>query len=299
MNRYVLFFLFHIAFSGIIIAEDEDYKCSIYTEQNEVYSPTERYTILKTLGEGLFGKVYLVEDPQGVKYALKSYKRHENPLYAESLLALGEREFLCGQFLNHPHIVKTFDYFVSNSSTSCSDNLLLQYIEGKTVSKINKGYLTKGQAAISSIDLCDTLLYALNLGFIYRDLSEENLMINTQKEIFIIDLAGFFTLEEILSISKGLKDLFPWIESGALFKLNSKDEERKIHFNYFERICDILVSILCKSNIQRGEKIDLQIQIKKITLNYKEDIEEEVEIPFINYLNNLKDFIKDWGEIYI
>lgn len=298
MNRYLLLFLFLIVVSEFSIAEEKKDNSFIHEEKNNIYSSREHYTILKTLGEGLFGKVYLVEDSQGSQYALKSYKRHENPVYAGSLFAVGEREFSRGQLLSHPHIIKTFDYFCFNSSDCYFDNLILQYIEGTPISKVNKGDLTKQQAATTVIDLYDALRYALDLGLIYSDLSESNVMINEKKEIFIIDLASFFTLEECLSVSNALKEQFPWIDNKNCFNGDNADEgiKTEIYFNYFEKICAVSINMLFKSNIQRDEKINLQVQIRKIAFNYKEDIEEKLEIPFSNYLNNLKDLINDWGK---
>lgn len=77
-------------------------------------------------------------------------------------------------------------------------------------------------------------------------------------------------------------------------ELFNKQNESQVYFNYFERICDVSTTMIFKANIPRSEKINLQLQIKKITFNYKEDLEEKLEVSFSSYLNRFKDFIKDW-----
>lgn len=64
-----------------------------------------QYTVLKTLGEGSFGKVKLaVHQVTGQKVALKIISRRK--LVARDMAGRIEREIQYLQLLRHPHIIK-------------------------------------------------------------------------------------------------------------------------------------------------------------------------------------------------
>ena len=57
-----------------------------------------RYSVKKSLGEGSFGAVYLVEDGRGAKYALKLLRLWEVPAeIRQPLMDRFEMEFKTGQ----------------------------------------------------------------------------------------------------------------------------------------------------------------------------------------------------------
>lgn len=64
-----------------------------------------QYKIVKTLGEGSFGKVKLaVHESTGAKVALKIISRKK--LMARDMVGRIEREISYLQLLRHPHIIK-------------------------------------------------------------------------------------------------------------------------------------------------------------------------------------------------
>ena len=69
-----------------------------------------QYTVIKTLGEGSFGKVKLaVHQVSGQKVALKIISRRK--LISRDMAGRVEREIQYLQLLRHPHIIKL--YFLS------------------------------------------------------------------------------------------------------------------------------------------------------------------------------------------
>jgi len=275
MNRYLLLILSCLsAISARNFADEQKSEICFFEKQDKIYSSTECYTIIEELGEGLFGKVYAVEDSKGHKFALKSYKENENPFLSASLFAVGEREFLRGQLLNHPCIVKSFDYFSYNISDHASNNLLLQLVEGEMLSKISKGSLTKEQVVKKAVDFCDALRYALALDLIYLDLNENNILVN-EEGIVIIDLASFFTVEEILDIADAFKAQKPWIEYPTYSNhIEGQRSTKSAYIDYIEKVSDFCINIFMKSNAGRDEKISMRVEIKKIAWNCAEDANE-------------------------
>src|SRR5262245_53423803 len=68
-----------------------------------------RYRVLRTLGEGLTGEVYLVESPDGCS-ALKLLKPFTDRRLEESILKAFQFEFGFLKDLSHPHVVKIQDF---------------------------------------------------------------------------------------------------------------------------------------------------------------------------------------------
>jgi serine/threonine protein kinase len=170
---------------------------------NTICSPTKCYTILKELGEGAFGKVYAVEDSLGQHYAIKSYKPQTNPHFANHVLANAEREYMRGQLLNHSNIVKTFDLFeVNYSPDNHTTYLVLELVEGTTVFDIPKKSLGLHQALYSSLQLVDALRYALSQKLLHLDLHEGNIMLSHSLDTMVIDLASFYSFDEILNFAQ-------------------------------------------------------------------------------------------------
>jgi len=88
-----------------------------------------RFEVLKKLGEGRFGKVYLVRDRvKGDLYALKEAK---DPIYIGQLLNEAQNVLL----IDHPHLVKLYHYFTSRSGNRVY--LLYEYCDGGDL----KGYV--------------------------------------------------------------------------------------------------------------------------------------------------------------
>lgn len=220
---------------------DDDY--SGFNIGETIVSPTNSYTILNELGAGAFGRVYEVEDSEGQKFALKSYKSDEKG-FSFSLYEDCDREFSRGQVLDHPHIIKSFEVFSNISdSNQQTDNLILQLVQGKTVHSTAKGILSKEEGVQAALQIYDALHYAFTCEYLHLDLHEGNVMLSDQEGLMIIDLASFFSFEELFnfvnqstSLSSSSKTLQTLTNRGALaLNLNaltldekSKKEPKKI-----------------------------------------------------------------------
>lgn len=196
MKRFVIFFLFCVSlFSVFSFADSETTNSSEELPEN-ICSPTECYKVIKVLGEGAFGKVYAVENSSAMPFAIKSYKKEfEEP----GLLGDAEREFERGQLLNHQNIVKSFDLFDTESSDKVTTNLVLDFIEGNTIYKTKKGSLSQSDTLKTMIQLIDALRYAHSMGLMHLDLHSNNVMIDKNVDLMVIDLASFFSFEELFT----------------------------------------------------------------------------------------------------
>src|SRR3989338_9012272 len=68
-----------------------------------------KYPVLKSLGTGAMGEVFLVLNPRGDAVALKLLKSAE-PIQSAAAISQFENEFKVLKKLSHPNIGKIFDY---------------------------------------------------------------------------------------------------------------------------------------------------------------------------------------------
>ena len=107
-----------------------------------ICSPTECYRITKELGNGVFGRVCAVENSKGQKFALKTYiiEREELSRHVFDI----EREFSRGQQLDHPNIIKSYEFFTSTSQEQqVMHHLVIDLVEGQTLLKYQRFILIR------------------------------------------------------------------------------------------------------------------------------------------------------------
>lgn len=163
-----------------------------------VCSSTECYTIIKELGRGAFGRVCAVEDSKGRKFALKTYIIDHMEWFAGHIYNDIEREFMRGQQLEHPNIIKSYDFFTSSAEKKeMRSHLVLELVEGRTLYETDQASFSSQEALTHADQFCNALYYAFSQGLMHIDLHPGNIMLSNASEIKIIDLASFASFEEI------------------------------------------------------------------------------------------------------
>ncbi|MDE6203722.1 MAG: serine/threonine protein kinase, partial [Lachnospiraceae bacterium] len=137
-----------------------------------------KYEVLRLLGQGGTGKVYLVRD------------MHLNRLAAvkESRDSFLQSETAILKKLDHPGLPGIYDCFKQGDSTF----LVMEYIEGMTLRQYldKHGKVTERQAVRWMMELCGILgyLHGRSPKVIYWDLKPENIMIRQDGRLKLIDL---------------------------------------------------------------------------------------------------------------
>lgn len=330
-----------------------------------LHSPTKTYTLLETLGEGVFGKVYFAKDSSGNMFAIKRYKDigDSRGFYSDP-----KREYEIGRKLNHPNIIKSYEYFSETKKNKVVHYLVLQYVNGKQLYKYSKGCMKVKESLAAYDRLLSALTHALNNERVYLDLHFGNLMLSQNHQIMIIDLASFFTFDEIHEyfhtkvIKKGPniddtrvthQDCFDLnithqddLEINQMGKVCEKEcgvgddresdtgdelitlkklklqqffssqpelyqkmlrvyqesEESSVQVKgkhrdylilsymtyYLERVTEACVHVVMKSNFDRSTRVNFRTRIKRISWNYEEDVDEGIDHPVIQYLQQLR-----------
>lgn len=282
-----------------------------------IHSNSESYTIIKQLGEGFFGKVYQATDSAGNNVAIKSFKYEfsgDTGTSSENifmnLLNDTQREYERGQLFDHPHIIKSYDLFTTYKNGDPEHYLVLEFVSGNTLYHTPKKSLSTDQSTIAAEHLVDGLQHALSMGYIHLDLHRNNIMINDDSDAIIIDLASFFSWQELIGYVKeksssleqkrfGVQndviknqklekffashtELFEKLQrmdslQTRQFTTNDvKAEQAKILFTpyYSDLITDAVASIIQKSSLQKDTKLSKMAEIKKLTWSLQEDSED-------------------------
>jgi serine/threonine protein kinase/Flp pilus assembly protein TadD len=146
-----------------------------------------RYTLVKVLGRGGMGIVWLARDEELERdVALKFLP--DLMIQDRSLLDQLKREAKRSLELTHPHIVRIYD-FVHDERSGC---ISMEYVDGETLSNLRA---EKEQRVFEPDEigtwvgqLCDALDYAHNRAkVIHRDLKPANLMVNQRGDLKITD----------------------------------------------------------------------------------------------------------------
>ena len=143
-----------------------------------------RFTIVKELGAGAFGKVYLAEDkmldrPVAIKVAKAgAYYTDEDK---ERFL----REARAAAKLRHPHIVPVYE-FGEHEGTSY---IAYEFIEGTTLRHRLKDVakMSSQDAATLMIKVASALNYAHENGIVHRDVKPENILMDKAGQPHVAD----------------------------------------------------------------------------------------------------------------
>ncbi len=137
-----------------------------------------RYQVLKKIGEGGLGTVYLVFDSwTGKKCALKLLHLH---LISTFSLKLFQKEFQLLQYLKHPGLVEVYDFFVTEAPIN-RGGYTMEFIPGKPLFERGKALDLKLFLPIA-IQICQILDFIHTQGIIHCDLKPENFLILDSKD---------------------------------------------------------------------------------------------------------------------
>ena len=159
-----------------------------------------RYSIIKKLGQGGMGVVYLAEDKfqNNKKIALKTIISNFLKKNSESLLMF-ENEYQVMTKLKHPNLTKVYDY--GKDTDNNIHYITMEYNEGTSLADIIK---SKQISEKESIDIIINLLRAFEFihsrNIIYRDIKPENIIINKSA-------GGKLISESVKLLDFGLADM--------------------------------------------------------------------------------------------
>ncbi|HSE40007.1 MAG TPA: protein kinase, partial [Acidobacteriota bacterium] len=141
------------------------------------------YQVLRKIGEGGMGKVYLVEDkllPR--KVALKILRGQFTKEHGR--LQRFQNEARAASSLNHPNILTVYEIGRENEIPF----IATEYVEGKTLRiQLATGKIKTREAIDIAIQTCSALAAAHEAGIVHRDIKPENIMLRPDGIVKVVD----------------------------------------------------------------------------------------------------------------
>jgi len=141
------------------------------------------YRILKKLGEGGMGQVYLAEDLNlGRQVAIKvlSHELTDNPDHLRRF----EREARAASALNHPNILTVYEIGQSDGAHF----IATEFIEGESLSqRMKRGPMELAEVLDIGIQIASALAAAHEARIVHRDIKRDNIMVREDHLVKVLD----------------------------------------------------------------------------------------------------------------
>ena len=143
------------------------------------------YTIIKEIGRGGMGVVYLAQHEYLKKrFALKVLPEEFSA--SPEFVAIFKQEAQTLGTLKHPNIVEVHNFGEENNSYF----LVMDYIDGQTIEDFlaaSGGKMTPEEVQATLLSVMSALVHAHNKGIIHRDLKPENFLVDSDGTVKITD----------------------------------------------------------------------------------------------------------------
>ena len=157
-----------------------------------------RYEIVRLLGKGGMGEVYLARDWElGREVALKLVAPQ---LAADpGMLARFRREIQLSSLVTHPNVLRVYDLGESGGLRF----LTMQYIEGRSLAAVlaEERPLPLERAAALFRQVCEGLAAAHEQGVLHRDLKPQNVMVDAAGRAYVMDF-GLATSDAVSTMTQ-------------------------------------------------------------------------------------------------
>jgi serine/threonine protein kinase/tetratricopeptide (TPR) repeat protein len=169
-----------------------------------------RYRLLKVLGEGGMGIVYLAEQREPIRreVALKVIKPGMD---SARVIARFESEQQALALMDHPHVARVFD---AGLAPSGRPYFVMEHVRGIPITEYcDKHRLTVEQRLTLFLHVCEAVQHAHQKGIIHRDLKPSNILVAIQDEEAIPKVIDFGVAR---AISQPLTERTLYTEQGQL-----------------------------------------------------------------------------------
>ncbi len=160
-----------------------------------------RYKMLKKIGQGGMGVVYLAEDSvlkRSVAYKILPQSINENPAALQNFL----QEARIAAALNHPNIVTIFD----TGKNGDDIYITMEYVDGISLKRFLERFRSPLRERLEIMkSICRGVSYAHQRNVIHRDLKPSNVMLLKDRTVKIMDFGLAKMLTETMQENTSIK----------------------------------------------------------------------------------------------
>ena len=143
------------------------------------------YKVVKLLGQGGMGSVFLLETAEGAQVAAKILNPEAAGDHASRKRFVREAELACG--VKHPNLVETYDVGEDPDTGLCY--LLMEYVSGGSLQdRLKTGPLSISGAIRIVSQIVSVLELAQQRGIVHRDIKPGNIMFGADGKAKLADL---------------------------------------------------------------------------------------------------------------
>ena len=176
-----------------------------------------RYEIIRRIGAGGMGAVYLACDPNDRKFEVALKLIYPGNLQSNQARERFRNEITASYRINHPNVVKAYEYFDAEDVQAYA----MEYIDGgDLLARMREGTIAPDEAVLILKQIASALDAVHKAGIVHRDLKPENILLTRKGEIKLSDfgvarLKGAHTLTQAGSMVGTPKYLAPeYVETG-------------------------------------------------------------------------------------
>lgn len=149
-----------------------------------------KYHIMRQLGFGGFGAVYLARTPEGANLVLKESVFPQSSDKESKAEELFKREASILSKLKHPNIARVYDYFIEDGRHYLS----MEYLDGIDLASLVSRHGPQSPVLVSkwAKNICSILnyLHMQEPAVIHRDISPENILLRPDGSVALIDFGA-------------------------------------------------------------------------------------------------------------
>jgi eukaryotic-like serine/threonine-protein kinase len=142
----------------------------------------ERYELIRRIGSGGMGVVWLAHDEQLASRPVAIKIMHQHMLPNGGDVARFEREMRFAAMMDHPNIVTVY----TTGTYDDAPFMVMEYLRGNDLEKALPGGDAERIAGIGR-DICTALAYAHRMGVLHRDIKPSNLFLCESGQVKVTD----------------------------------------------------------------------------------------------------------------
>ena len=167
---------------------DDSWEVDSHVPSSIPLSPGDRlgaYVVIRLIGRGAIGLVYLAEDSQTkVQVAIKILRPDWERAFGDDYGDLFRKEAVVHQSLRHPQIVK----LLGSGEHDSLPYHVFEYIDGPTLGEFSGTRTVDSiKAARIIADVADAIQYSHRCGVVHRDLKPSNILLDQQGRAHVAD----------------------------------------------------------------------------------------------------------------